>query len=143
FLPIAQAAGIHLVARGSEVTPKFIRVCTITSGRILHSRRADAVRFLTAEMQALRFALANRDKEVALTRDITGAAADDPRPDFMFEEALRPGTGVDPAMPIPLDRLAWSQDELIKAGNMKQPFDLTKMIDADVRVEALGKAGIN
>jgi NitT/TauT family transport system substrate-binding protein len=141
FQPIAEAAGFRLAARGSEVAPKFLRLCTITTGKVLSSRREDAIRFITAEMLAFRHALQNRDQEVQLTREITGLKPDDPRPTYIFDEASRP-TGVDPTMPVPLDKLAWMQEQLIKIGNMSQPFDFAKMVDTDIRNQALARAGL-
>jgi NitT/TauT family transport system substrate-binding protein len=142
FLPIAKNDGIKLVARGSDVMPKYLRLCTVTTGKLLATRREDITRFLTAQMQGYRYALANRDEELRVTREITGMKADDPRPQFMFEEAARPDTGIDPRMPITMDKLAWLQEQLIKAGNLAQPFDLDKIVSGDVRVQALARAGM-
>ena len=46
FLPLAEAAGFKLMARGGELMPNFLRLCTISTGRTLASRREDAIRFL-------------------------------------------------------------------------------------------------
>src|SRR5215468_9946594 len=100
FLPIGKNDGIKLVARGSDVMPKYLRLCTVTTGKLLDARREDAIRFLTAQMQGYGYALANRDEELRLTREIAGIKATDPRPEFMFAEAARADTGIDPKMPI-------------------------------------------
>lgn len=142
FLPIGKKDGIKLVARGSDVMPKYLRLCTVTTGKLIATRREDAVRFLTAQMQGYRHALANRDEELRITREITGIKPDDPRPEFMFEEAARPQTGIDPRMPIVMDKLAWLQEQLVKAGNLSQPYDLDRVINGDVRAEALARAGM-
>ena len=44
---------IHLLIAGRDAVPNFLRVCMITSGKVLAERGDDAVRFLAAEMQAL------------------------------------------------------------------------------------------
>jgi NitT/TauT family transport system substrate-binding protein len=142
FLPIGQKDGIKLVTRGSDVMPKYLRLCTVTTGKLLASRREDAVRFVAAQMQGYRYALANRDEELRITREITGIKADDPRPEFIFDEAARPQTGVDPKMPIEMDKLAWLQEQLIKAGNLSLPFDLARMVNGDIRAQALARAGL-
>jgi NitT/TauT family transport system substrate-binding protein len=67
--------------------------------------------------------------------------SDDPRPNYIFDEAGKP-TGVDPTMPIPLDKLDWMQEQLIKVGNMTQPFATAKMVDPDIRTQALARAGV-
>ncbi len=142
FLPIAERSGVKLLARGSDVIPKFIRLCTISTGKLLSARREDAIRFMAAEMMGFRHALANRQEEIRITREITGAKPDDPRPDFIFEEAAKPKTGVDPTMPIPIDKLEWMQEQLIKLGSMSQPYDIVKMVNTDIRAEALLRAGM-
>ena len=76
-----------MLARGSDVLPNHLRLCTVSTGKVLQSRREDAVRFLTAQMQGLKHALARKDETIKLSRQIIGAKADDPRPAFMFNEA--------------------------------------------------------
>jgi hypothetical protein len=60
FLPIGKTDGIKLVARGSEVMPKYLRLCAVTTGKLLDARREDAVRFLAAQMQGYNYAPASR-----------------------------------------------------------------------------------
>jgi NitT/TauT family transport system substrate-binding protein len=141
FAPLAAKDGFKLASRGAEVAPQFLRLCTMTTARVLAARRDDAVRFLAAEMQAFRYALDNRDEEIRLTREITGAKADDPRPAYIFEEAARP-TGVDPTMSIPLDKLDWMQQQLLGLGNMTQAFPSAKVVEEGIRKEALARAGL-
>jgi hypothetical protein len=38
---------------------------------------------------------------------------------------------------LPLDKLNWLQSELVRAGNMKAPIDLGKIVDAEIRTEAM------
>jgi ABC-type nitrate/sulfonate/bicarbonate transport system substrate-binding protein len=109
----------------------------MTTGKLIAARRADVIGFLTAQMQGYRHALANREEELRITREITGIKADDPRPEFIFAEAARRDTGIDPTMPIAMDKLEWLQEFLVKAGNLAQPFDLGRMINADIRTQAL------
>jgi len=142
FLPIGKTDGIKLVARGSDVMPKYLRLCAVTTGKLLDARREDAVRFLTAQMQGYGHALANRDEELRITREIAGIKAGDPRPEFMFAEAARADTGIDPRMPIPMDKLEWLQEQLVKAGNLSQPFDVSRVVNGDIRAQALARAGL-
>ena len=142
FSVFGQRDGIKLLARGSEVMPNYQRLCTMTSDKAIESRREDILRFLTAQMQGYRHALANRDEELRITREITGIKAEDKRPEFMFDEAANARTGIDPAMPISIDKLAWLQERLIAAGNMSQRFDLARVVNTDLRAEALKRAGM-
>ena len=134
--------GVKLVARGSDVMPKYQRLCTMTTDKLIATRREDIVRFLTAQMQGYRHALANRDEELRITREITGIKADDQRPEFIFAEASNPKTGIDPTMPIDMDKLAWLQDQLVAAGNLPQRYDLGPVVDTGLRTEALKRAGM-
>jgi NitT/TauT family transport system substrate-binding protein len=142
FLPIAEKSGIKLVARGGDVMPKYQRLCTVTTGKLIAARRNDVVGFLAAQMQGYRHALTHPGEEVRITREITGMKAGDPRPDFMFGEASRSGTGIDPTMPLVMDKLDWLQGELVKAGNLAQPYDLGRVVNAEIRAEALQRAGM-
>jgi NitT/TauT family transport system substrate-binding protein len=142
FSVFGQKDGIKLIARGSDVMPNYQRLCTITTDRSIAARREDVVRFLAAQMQGYRFALANRDEELRITREITGIKPEDRRPEFMFGEAANRKTGIDPAMPIDMGKLAWLQDRLIAAGNMPQHFDLARVVNAELRAEALARAGL-
>ena len=134
--------GIKLIARGSEVMPSYQRLCTMTTDKAIETRRDDIVRFLTAQMQGYRHALTNRDEELRVTREITSIKPEDKRPEFMFDEASNPKTGIDPAMPISMDKLAWLQDRLVAAGNMTQRSDLTRVVNTELRAEALKRAGM-
>jgi NitT/TauT family transport system substrate-binding protein len=141
FVPVAREAGFHILARGSDVVPKFVRLCHVSTGKVLAERREDAIKFMAAEMQALRYALDHKAETVAVTREVTGAKPEDPRPEYIFDEAERPN-GVTPSMPVPNDKLAWMQDLLVKAGNITQPIDIAKMVDTDIRAQAQSRAGV-
>lgn len=142
FSVFGQRDGIRLIERGSEIMPKYQRLCTMTTDTAIATRRDDIVRFLAAQMQGYRHALANRGEELRITREITGIKAEDTRPEFMFDEAAHPKTGIDPAMTIYPDKLAWLEDWLIAAGNMSQRYDPARLVDAELRAEALKRAGL-
>jgi len=140
FAPLADAASIKLLVHANAVVPNYLRFCTFTSSKQLGERRNEAVSFLAAEIAALRYALANREEEIKLTKEITGAKPEDPRAAYIFDEVTR-YAAVNPEMPIPLDRLAWMQDLLLKTGNLTKPVDLPAMVDDSVRAKALDLAG--
>jgi NitT/TauT family transport system substrate-binding protein len=135
YLPIAPKT-VKLLATGREVLPNFMRVCMITSGKTLADKPDEAARFLAAEISALRYAAANRDEEIKLTFEVTKAKADDPRPGFIFDEATR-HKDIDPEIGLPMEKLAWTQEMLIKNGSMPKPVDLAKIVAPDVRAKAL------
>ena len=79
---------LHLLIAGRDAVPNFLRVCLMTSGKVLKERGDDVVRFLAAEMQALRYALSHKVETVALTQEIIHAKPDDPRPAFVYDDAV-------------------------------------------------------
>jgi NitT/TauT family transport system substrate-binding protein len=139
YLPIAPKT-VKLLATGREALPNFMRVCMISSGKALAERPDEAARFVAAEISALRHAVANRDEEIKLTQETTKAKPDDPRPGFIFDEATR-HKDIDPEVSLPMEKLAWMQEMLIKNGSMPKPADLAKVVAPDVRARALELAG--
>jgi NitT/TauT family transport system substrate-binding protein len=140
YVPIAAKSHLKLLLAARDVMPDYVRICIMTTGKMLSERRADAVKFVTAEMQGLAFALGHRDETLALTRDISHIAADDPRPAFLYDDVVK-NRSVDPDMPIPLDKLDWLQHQLVSMGNISAPYDLTRIVEPEVRKEALKSVG--
>ncbi len=127
---------IHLLIAGRDALPNFLRVCMMSSAKTLAAKGDDAVKFLAAEMNALRFAMAHRAETVALTRTIIHAKPDDPRPAFVFDEAVA-HHAVDATLPLPIGKFAWIQDQLVKAGKLKAPLDLNSVVAPEYRQKAL------
>ncbi len=139
FMSVA-SKDINMLVNGRDILPNFLRLCLTTTGKTLSERRADAVGFIAAEMDALRFAVSHRDDTIALTREIIQDKPDDPRPAYAFDDTVKRGL-VDTTVPLPLGKLNWMQEELVKAGNLKTPVDLSKIVDAGIRVEAAKRLG--
>jgi NitT/TauT family transport system substrate-binding protein len=139
YQPIAPK-NIHLLVAGRDAVPNFLRVCIISSAKTLAARGDDAVKFLAAEMSALRYALSHREETIALTREITHAKPDDPRPGFVFDDAVA-HNAVDPTLPLPAQKLNWIQGQLVKAGKMSKPLDLKGVTAPEFREKALKLAG--
>jgi NitT/TauT family transport system substrate-binding protein len=138
YTPIAEKQGVKMLLRASEVVPNFIRTCLFSTGKDMTTRREAAVRFLAAEMTAFGYALGHRDEVIALTREITGAKADDPRPGFIFDDGVKT-KAIDPTLGLPIDKLKWMADQLVAAGSLPGPYDVTKMVDAGAREQALAR----
>ena len=135
FEPVAPK-DMHLLVAGRDALPNFLRVCIVSSAKKLAERGDDAVKFLAAEMNALRFALTHRDETIALTREITHAKADDPRPAFVYDDAVT-HKAVDPDLPLPGEKIMWIQEQMAKAGKMPKPLDLATVTAPDYREKAL------
>jgi ABC-type nitrate/sulfonate/bicarbonate transport system substrate-binding protein len=91
-------------------------------------------------MDALHFALSHRDETIKLTQDVIKTKPDDPRPAYAYDDTVKHGL-IDPQVNLPMDKLAWMQNELLKAGNLKEPIDLAKITAPDIRAEAAKRAG--
>jgi NitT/TauT family transport system substrate-binding protein len=139
YVPIAPTS-VRLMLAGRDVIPNFMRLCIAVAGKTVRERPDEAARFLAAEIAAARYAVSHRDETVALTREVTGMKPDDPRPEFVFDETVKK-RDFDPDVPIPLDKLAWMQEQLKKTGNVRQPLDLAKLVDPEIRTKGLALAG--
>jgi NitT/TauT family transport system substrate-binding protein len=135
YLPIAPPS-VRMLLAVRDVIPNFMRLCLDVVGKTVRERPDDAARFLAAQIAAARYAVGHRPETVALTREVTGAKADDPRPEFVFDETVKK-RDFDPDVPIPMDKLAWMQEQLAKTGNVRNPMDLNKLVVPAVRAKAL------
>ncbi|HZT26767.1 MAG TPA: ABC transporter substrate-binding protein [Pseudolabrys sp.] len=131
---------IHLLLAGRDALPNMLRVCMMSSAKTLAAKGDDAARFLAAEMSALHYALTHRAETVALTDQIIHAKPNDPRPGFVFDEAVKYHM-VDPTLPLPMDKFAWVQDQLVKAGKVKTPLDVRTVVAPEYREKALKMSG--
>ena len=131
---------IHLLVAGRDAVPNMLRVCMMSSAKVLAEKGDDAVRFLAAEMSALHFALTHKAETVALTNQIINAKADDPRAAFVFDDAVQ-HHAVDASLPLPMDKFAWVQDQLVKAGKLTAPLDRKTVVAPEVREKALKLSG--
>jgi NitT/TauT family transport system substrate-binding protein len=136
YLPLPSSKNLKMLVEGRDALPNFVRICQFSTGKILAQKREDAIRYLTAQSKALTHALADRDDTIKLTMEATGAKPDDPRPAFVYDDAIKFGA-IAPDLPIPMDKLAWMQGQMVELGQIPRPGDLTKMVDGDIRAQAL------
>jgi len=139
YEPVAPK-NIHLLVAGRDAVPNFLRVCIVSSAKKLAERGDDAVKFLAAEMDALRFALSHRGETIALTRELVRAKPDDPRPAFVYDDAVK-HHAVDPTLPLPAEKIQWIQEQMVKAGRLKTPLDLKAVSAPEYREKALKVIG--
>lgn len=139
YQPVAPK-DVHLLVAGRDAVPNILRVCIISSAAKLAERGDDAVKFLAAEMNALRFALTHKTETVALTREITHAKPDDPRAAFVYDDAVQ-HNAVDPTLPLPPEKIQWIQEQMVKAGKLKAPLALSAVAAPEYREKALKLVG--
>ena len=131
YLPLPSSKGIKLIVEGRHALPNMIRTCIHVTARTLAAREEDAIRLLTAQMKALRFALDRREETVKLAFESSELRADDPRPTFMFYFATK-ANAIAPDLAIPVDKLTWMRDQLVALGMLDKPVDLSKIVDERV-----------
>ena len=134
YLPIAPP-GVRQLVSARELMPEFLRGCAMTTGATLSRRRDDAVRFMAAEMAGLRHAVDDKADEVAATVKATRIDPADPRPGFLFDEAVRLHQ-VDATMPLPADKMAWLGNLLLTTGILRAPVDTAALLDPTIRADA-------
>src|SRR5215467_1747617 len=130
---------VKMLIAGHDALPNYVRLCLTVTGKTVAQRRADAVNFIAAEIEALTFAVSHRDETIKLTQDTINAKPDDPRPAYAFDDTIKQHA-VDTSVTLPLDKLNWMQNELVKAGNLKTAIDLAKITDPEIRAEATKRA---
>src|SRR5215831_8297108 len=112
FAPEAEKAGVKLLVHAIDAVPNYLRFCIYSTGKTLAARKDDAAHFLAAEIAGFRYALTNREKTLALTREVTFAKPDNPLPAFTYDEVKR-YSAVDPDMPIPLNFIVGERGQRI------------------------------
>jgi ABC-type nitrate/sulfonate/bicarbonate transport system substrate-binding protein len=136
YVPIAEKEHIKMLVTGQEALPKFVRMCLHATTKTLAARPDDAAKFLAGEMLGLRYAIAHKDEAMKVTQEVAGIKPDDPRPSFIYDLALKQNAiGTD--TPIPMDKFEWLDNELVSVGSLKQPIDLSKVLDPKPREAAL------
>ncbi len=134
FEPI-MPPNVKVLAKGGVAVPKFLRLCIATNSKVLAERRDDLVKFVAAEMDAYKYAAANRDVTIKLAHEMTQAKPDDKRAEFITDQAIREKQ-MDPALPIPADRIDWMQELFVKAGVIPKTVPTATLIDASVQADA-------
>jgi ABC-type nitrate/sulfonate/bicarbonate transport system substrate-binding protein len=132
--------GVKMLVAGHDALPNYVRLCLTMTGKTVTDRRDDAINFIAAEIEALTYAVNHREETIKLTQATINAKPDDPRPAYAFDDTLKKHA-VDPSITLPLDKLNWMQNELVKAGNLKAPVDLSKIADPEIRAEAAKRTG--
>src|SRR6185312_11205216 len=139
YQPIAPK-DVHLVIAGRDAVPNFLRVCIISSAAKLKARGDDAVKFLAAEMNALKYALSHKAETVALTKKVTHEKPDDPRAAFVYDDAVE-HHAVDPTLPLPKQKFEWIEDQLVKAHKLNKALPVEQVTAPEYREKALKLAG--
>jgi NitT/TauT family transport system substrate-binding protein len=127
---------LKTLAVASEALPQFMRQCIVTRGERVRAKRPQLVGFIASEMKAYGFALAHRDRVVALTRRTASLPPGDSVAEASYREVVEQ-RAASPAIEIDLDKLRWLRDLLAEDGRMAAKFDPAALTDTSIREEAL------
>jgi len=141
YTPMPSSKSLNLLVEARKVLPEWVRFCTLMNGQALTQRREDAIRFLSAEIKAFRFAVAHRAETIKLTQEVTDAAPDDPRPAYVFDEGVKPGV-VAPDFPIPIASLDWMRDKLVELGKSIVDFFAENALEHERTGEMIERIGL-
>jgi NitT/TauT family transport system substrate-binding protein len=136
FAVSADALNIKPLLAGAEVTPKFVKVCIMTTGAKIKERRQDMVNFLASEMEGLTYAVNNKDAMITLARKVAHLPDSDKTAEFIYDEAIK-YKSIATDLAIPLDNLQWTDDQMVRLGALRQKADVHNFVDDSVRTEAL------
>jgi len=131
---------IHVLMKATTAVPKFIRLCVATTDKVIASKRDELVKFVAAEMDAYKYALAHPDEATKVAIEMTHAKSDDKRAQFVAGEVLKDKL-IDPTLPIPADRIDWMQQLFVKAGVVPKTVPVASLIDESVHTDAAKLAG--
>lgn len=136
YTPVAAKEHIKMLVSAKDALPHFMRMCLQMTGATIKARPDDAAKFLAGEILGLRYAVGHKDDVVKVTQQVTGTKPDDPRPAFIFDQAMAQHS-IGTEVPIPTADLEWMNQELAKVGKIAKPVDMNKLIDPKPREDAL------
>lgn len=135
FVARAPQMGLKMLVHAKNVTPDYIRFCTMTTSKVLATKRSTAVAFMSAQMKALAYAMENQDETTALAHKLTNAKSDDPNAKAIFIEA-KTDKMIDVSMGIDVKKLIYMRDLLADSGMISKSFNPATIIDTSVSIEA-------
>ena len=102
------------------------------------ARGRDPLSHRAVEGAALRARAPGRDRRARGRGDRRQARR--PAPGFVFDDAVKVGA-IAPDLPLPMDKLAWMQEQMVALGQIPKAGDLAKMVNTDIRAQAVERAG--
>lgn len=141
FAPKGKELGLKMLVQAKNITPDYLRTCIITTSKVLSTKRAAAVAFMTAQMNGLAYALAHEDETIALSNKIMNAKPGDVSAREIFREA-KAAQMVDTSMALDPKKFIYLRDLLADGGLVSHTFDPTPILDSSIRIEAAKKAGL-
>lgn len=141
FAPkITENPKFHVLAQSQDIVPQYPRLMIVTSQRTLRQKPQVAERFLAGEIEGLRYAEAHPDAEIALAAKTTKASPKEPALHYI-QKLIADSHAVATNGQVPMGKLRWLQDFLVRYGFQKGKVDLSKLVDDSYRQKALKRLG--
>ena len=138
FAVDADALNVKPLLKGTEVTPQFLKVCIMTTGKKIAERREAMTNFLAAEMDGLAHAIANKQAMLEVARKVGHLPEDDKTAEFIYNEAVE-SKAINADLAIPFEKLQWIDDAMVKLKFLDGNQDTKNFVDDSVRTEALAR----
>lgn len=135
FEPEAERRGLTVLARAPEATPNLLRICLVTSDKVIEEKPDELARFLAAQMVGYKYAMEHPEETYTLAREVAGLAPDDTGPQFIFEEATK-YNAVTPDLPLLQEKLQWNADMLQRNGRIDKTVDISQFVAPEPREQA-------
>jgi len=142
FAVDAETLKIKPLIRGVEATPRFVKVCIMTTEKSISSRHGDLVKFLAAEMRGLDHGLKDKKDALALAHKAADLPVSDKTAEFIYDEAKK-YKAVTPDLAIPVENLQWTYDQMLRLGAIEGKADVAKFVDDGPRQQALAMAKLS
>ena len=136
YVPLQDKLGIKALGLAKDIVPEWPRFVIGMNRGTLDKRRADAAKFLAGYIEGLSYAMSHRDEAIAVGAKITKRPPTDPIFAAAYDE-VKQGNYVSVTAEIPVDKVKWLQDVLVKAKKLSKPLDLDHYVDQSVRADAL------
>ncbi len=130
--------GFHVMYDLQKALPEYQYHVYCAPRQWVQQHREAVVNLVAATILAVRYAYANRAETVRILSTVTGADPEDVG--YAYAKIVTTcvwarNLGLNPA------RLAWSINYEHEGGNLRNPYDIGKMLDMSIANEALAKAG--
>jgi NitT/TauT family transport system substrate-binding protein len=127
---------VHVLAKASDVVPKFPRFVIVANADSLKQKPNAAARFLAAEMQGISYAIHHKKAEIKVGSEASGISASNPKLGFIYDVTTKT-MAASPTCEIPMKKLTFLQDFMMKNGFQKKRIDLDSITDNSYRSKAL------
>ncbi|HTH97723.1 MAG TPA: ABC transporter substrate-binding protein [Stellaceae bacterium] len=135
FAPEAKKHGYHILASAHDTMPNFLRDCLVVADQTIADRRQGLAHFLAANMDGMRYVTTHRKETIELAHKVAHLPVGNTGPAVIYDEAAAE-KAVDPTLAVPVKKLQWIEDMLVRQHVLSKSHDVTAFVDEGPRQEA-------